>query len=73
MLQTEAISALWKKISALQPEGEGGSVNLNMTNLSVNNAEVVKELAQTCTMLQSQVQTEFFLRFQNSKGLKYFS
>ncbi|KAJ8919553.1 hypothetical protein NQ315_002175 [Exocentrus adspersus] len=56
MLQTEAISALWKKISALQPESEGSSTNLNMTNLSVNNAEVVKELAQTCTMLQNQIQ-----------------
>lgn len=55
MLQTEAISALWKKISALQPESDSSSSNLNMTNLSVNNAEVVKELAQTCTMLQSQV------------------
>ncbi|XP_072385789.1 uncharacterized protein Cep97 [Diabrotica undecimpunctata] len=59
MLQTEAISALWKKISNLQPtaDGEGTSnVNLNMTNLSLNNSEVVKELAQTCTMLQSQIQ-----------------
>ncbi|CAH1159643.1 unnamed protein product [Phaedon cochleariae] len=57
MLQTEAISALWKKISNLQPaEGESSSANLNMTNLSVNNGEVVKELAQTCTMLQTQIQ-----------------
>nr|XP_023019843.1 centrosomal protein of 97 kDa [Leptinotarsa decemlineata] len=58
MLQTEAISALWKKISNLQPsEGETSSTsNLNMTNLSINNAEVVKELSQTCTMLQSQIQ-----------------
>ncbi|KAJ8970356.1 hypothetical protein NQ314_001267 [Rhamnusium bicolor] len=58
MLQTEAISALWKKISILQPtEGEGSATgNLNMTNLSTNNAEVVKELAHTCTMLQTQIQ-----------------
>ncbi|KAG5883926.1 hypothetical protein JTB14_032149 [Gonioctena quinquepunctata] len=57
MLQTEAISALWKKISNLQPsEGESTSTNLNMTNLSVNNADVVRELSQTCTMLQSQIQ-----------------
>uniref|UniRef100_A0A6P7G1V5 Centrosomal protein of 97 kDa n=1 Tax=Diabrotica virgifera virgifera TaxID=50390 RepID=A0A6P7G1V5_DIAVI len=59
MLQTEAISALWKKISNIQPtaDGEGTSNgNLNMTNLSLNNSEVVKELAQTCTMLQSQIQ-----------------
>lgn len=59
MLQTEAISALWKKISALQPEtgtSEGVSNSVSMTNLSLgNNTEVVKELAQTCTMLQNQV------------------
>lgn len=57
MLQTEAISALWKKISALQPGGtsESCNSNFNMTNLNVNNSEVVKELAQTCTMLQNQV------------------
>ncbi|XP_049825969.1 centrosomal protein of 97 kDa isoform X3 [Aethina tumida] len=60
MLQTEAISALWKKISALQPEtgtSEGVSNSVSMTNLSLgNNTEVVKELAQTCTMLQNQIQ-----------------
>lgn len=57
MLQTEAISALWKKISALQSNDadSNSSKNISMTNLSVNNAEVVKGLAQTCTMLQTQV------------------
>nr|CAI5838778.1 unnamed protein product [Callosobruchus analis] len=59
MLQTEAISALWKKISALQPTDEASSSGLtrdfSMTNLTVNNADVVKELSQTCTMLQTQV------------------
>lgn len=56
MLQTEAINALWKKISALQVSDAdiATSKNVNMTNLSVNNAEVVKELAQTCTLLQTQ-------------------
>ncbi|CAH1991339.1 unnamed protein product [Acanthoscelides obtectus] len=60
MLQTEAISALWKKISALQPNEEAGGSGLtrdfSMTNLAMNNSDVVKELSQTCTMLQTQIQ-----------------
>ncbi|CAH0561261.1 unnamed protein product [Brassicogethes aeneus] len=61
MLQTEAISALWKKISAIQPgapEPAAMPAAVSMTNLSSfgSNAEVVKELAQTCTMLQGQIQ-----------------
>ncbi|XP_063923100.1 centrosomal protein of 97 kDa isoform X2 [Zophobas morio] len=55
MLQTEAISALWKQMSALQP-GSGQSSSVNMTSLSADNAEVVKELAKTCSVLQSQIQ-----------------
>lgn len=58
MLQTEAISALWKKITALQAndtESCNSSKNISITNLSVNNAEVVKGLAQTCSVLQTQV------------------
>lgn len=58
MLQTEAISALWKKIAALQAndtESCNSSKNISITNLSVNNAEVVKGLAQTCSVLQTQV------------------
>lgn len=58
MLQMQAINALWKKVSALQPEtGDSqGCSGLNMTKLSSgDNAEIVKELAQTCTVLQSQV------------------
>jgi hypothetical protein len=54
MLQTEAISALWKQMSALQPS-TGQSSSVNMTSLSADNAEVVKELAKTCTVLQNQV------------------
>lgn len=54
MLQTEAISALWKQMSALQPNS-GQSTSVNMTSLSADNAEVVKELAKTCTVLQTQV------------------
>lgn len=57
MLQTEAISALWKKIAALQASDadSNSSRNISMTNLSVSNAEVVRGLAQTCSMLQTQV------------------
>lgn len=54
MLQTEAISALWKRISSLQETG-GASGSVSMTNLSQNNSDVVRELAQTCSVLQEQV------------------
>lgn len=54
MLQTEAISALWKQMSTLQP-GNGQTSNVKMTDLSADNVEVVKELAKTCTVLQTQV------------------
>lgn len=72
MLQTEAISALWKQMSALQPS-TGQSSSVNMTSLSADNAEVVKELAKTCTVLQNQVR---FLRvgcfYKNHKILVFF-
>lgn len=57
MLQMQAINALWKKVSALQPEsGDGQGCGLNMTNLCMgDNSEIVRELARTCTVLQSQV------------------
>lgn len=61
MLQMQAINALWKKVTALQPEsGDSGSqinCGLNMTNLTGvgDNSDIVKELASTCTVLQSQV------------------
>ncbi|XP_066153165.1 centrosomal protein of 97 kDa isoform X1 [Euwallacea fornicatus] len=57
MLQTEAISALWKKVSSLHTVNpDGSSCSLNMTNLAPNNSEVVRELAQTCSVLQEQIQ-----------------
>lgn len=61
MLQMQAINALWKKVSAIQPEsGDGQSCGLNMTNLNVgDNSEIVRELASTCTVLQSQVKIVF--------------
>lgn len=54
MLQTEAISALWKKVSTLQTDNT--SKNYSMTDLrNEENGEIIKHLAQTCTVLQNQV------------------
>lgn len=58
MLQTEAISALWKKVSCLAgANGETASSvsSINMTDLNQNNSDVVKQVAQTCSVLQNQV------------------
>lgn len=55
MLQMQAINALWKKVSSLQPEaGDGPHCAPALTSMS-ENSEVVKDLAQTCSLLQSQV------------------
>ncbi|KAL1506265.1 hypothetical protein ABEB36_005659 [Hypothenemus hampei] len=58
MLQTEAIGALWKKISSLHGNNEetASTSTVNMTNLSQNNSDIVRELAQTCSVLQDQIQ-----------------
>ncbi|KAB0798811.1 hypothetical protein PPYR_06691 [Photinus pyralis] len=55
MLQMQAINALWKKVSTLHPNGEttSGAVFPSST---LENTEIVKDLAQTCNMLHSQVQ-----------------
>lgn len=54
LLQMQAINALWKKVVSLQPgvgnvatEGEGTSSHAN--------TDVVNNLAQTCTLLHTQV------------------
>lgn len=58
MLQMEAITALWKKVSALQPDGETTGIStLNTSSTTLDNTEVVKDLAQTCNMLHTQVLT----------------
>ncbi|KAF2904946.1 hypothetical protein ILUMI_01227 [Ignelater luminosus] len=58
MLQMEAITALWKKVSALQPDGENSGINntLNTSSTTLENTEIVKDLAQTCNMLHAQIQ-----------------
>ncbi|CAG9861699.1 unnamed protein product [Phyllotreta striolata] len=50
MLQTEAINALYKKISDIRPDGE------NAVNNTGTNEDVIKELAQTRAVLQTQIQ-----------------
>lgn len=54
MLQMQAINALWKKVSAIQPEGSE-TIGYASNCLPLNNVEIVKDLAQTCSVLQNQV------------------
>ncbi|XP_025831949.1 centrosomal protein of 97 kDa [Agrilus planipennis] len=54
MLQMQAINALWKKVSTLQ-QSESGD-NHQTPDATLNSSEVVRDLAQTCCMLQSQIQ-----------------
>ncbi|GJQ84535.1 putative leucine-rich repeat protein [Trypoxylus dichotomus] len=59
MLQMQAINALWKKVSAIQPETEDShntASTANSISTTINNAELVKDLAQTCSVLQNQIQ-----------------
>ncbi|XP_048517086.1 centrosomal protein of 97 kDa [Dendroctonus ponderosae] len=59
MLQTEAISALWKKVSCLagaNGETATSASSINMTDLNQDNSDVVKQVAQTCSVLQNQIQ-----------------
>lgn len=54
VLQMRAINALWKKVSAIQPDGNE-TIGYASNFLPTNNAEIVKDLAQTCSVLQNQV------------------
>uniref|UniRef100_A0AAR5P6R1 Centrosomal protein of 97 kDa n=1 Tax=Dendroctonus ponderosae TaxID=77166 RepID=A0AAR5P6R1_DENPD len=59
MLQTEAISALWKKVSCLagaNGETATSASSINITDLNQDNSDVVKQVAQTCSVLQNQIQ-----------------
>ncbi|XP_046745056.1 centrosomal protein of 97 kDa isoform X3 [Diprion similis] len=53
LLQMQAINALWKKIVSLQPGSNNGG---DGEGTSHANSVVVNNLAQTCTLLHSQVQ-----------------
>lgn len=57
-LQMQAINALWKKVSAMQvaPNGAAGEVKAATNGDSVDNVQVVQNLAETCTVLTNQVQ-----------------
>lgn len=63
-LQMQAINALWKKVSAMQGTTTTGSetkVNGTTTTTtegtnSIDNVQVVQDLAQTCSLLTNQVQ-----------------
>lgn len=54
-LQTEAISALWRKVSALQGNPAQTDNSALQPSCGDNNTDVVKRLAATCTVLQGQV------------------
>lgn len=66
MLQMQAINALWKKVSALQPEESANQASTStntVVNLSngghsenVDTNHIVNTLTATCTSLQNQVQ-----------------
>lgn len=64
-LQMQAINALWKKVSAMQgtktTTGSETKVNGTTTTTtdgpnSIDNVQVVQDLAQTCSLLTNQVQ-----------------
>lgn len=59
-LQMQAINALWKKVSTLQPPTNGGSGDMSVSTTSlpgieVNSTAVVQDLAKTCSVLTNQV------------------
>lgn len=60
-LQMQAINALWKKVSTLQPPTVGVSAMeslataTSMTGSEPNSTAVVQDLAKTCTVLTNQV------------------
>lgn len=64
MLQMQAINALWKKVSNIQPPPQveiANTTSISNTSATSDNTEVVKDLAQTCSMLNAQV--NIFLKF----------
>lgn len=59
-LQMQAINALWKKVSAMQPSqsanGTTDTLKLDVINNGNNSVLVVQDLTKTCSMLMNQVQ-----------------
>lgn len=64
-LQMQAINALWKKVSTLQPPPpiNAGAIEAastaNLSGLEPNSTAVVQDLAKTCSVLTNQVWFEF--------------
>lgn len=54
-LQMQAINALWKKVSTLQPPTTSASISELATIVEGNQTAVVQDLAKTCTVLTNQV------------------
>lgn len=57
-LQMQAINALWKKVSTLQPPPVNASAIESVAssaNLEPNSTAVVQDLAKTCSVLTNQV------------------
>lgn len=58
-LQMQAINALWKKVSTLQPQTNGSEMSVSTSsltgNIEANPTAVVQDLAKTCTVLTNQV------------------
>lgn len=60
-LQMQAINALWKKVSTLQPPPSinpnaiEAASTANLTSLEPNSTAVVQDLAKTCSVLTNQV------------------
>lgn len=77
-LQMQAISALWKKVSTLQPS-TNNETNGSAPSVSNNSTAAVHDLAKTCSVLTNQVcnfrSVKFSeinvlsFRFNNCKGL----
>lgn len=54
-LQMQAINALWKKVSTLQPTTANSTINELPTLTESNSTAVVQDLAKTCSVLTNQV------------------
>lgn len=58
-LQMQAINALWKKVSAMQPSqaanGTTDTMKLDVINNENSSVLVVQDLTKTCSMLMNQV------------------
>lgn len=69
-LQMQAINALWKKVSTMQPTTTNiPDLTAAAANLSIidnNSAAVVQDLAKTCSVLTNQVSFLLFF-FVNTK------